>query len=87
VEPLDTCVAETGRSSVQLRHASVVGLAAGVGSFGAVAAVVGGVLGNHMSDRVSNVLFAAVLVLVAVSQLWSLRSETSDPLGSTADRS
>ena len=55
--------------NVDLSIATVAGLT------GAVSAVVGSILANGMSDRVSNVLFALLLVFVAISQLLTLRAD------------
>lgn len=57
--------------NTDLRAAAVVGLG-GVGF-----AVVGGWLSTVMSDRTSNVLFAALLVTVAARLLWQVRSESA----------
>jgi hypothetical protein len=58
-------------NNTDLRAAAVVGLG-GVGF-----AVVGGWLSTVMSDRTSNVLFAALLVTVAARLLWQVRSESA----------
>jgi uncharacterized membrane protein YfcA len=50
-----------------------------VGGFGAISAVVGGTISDRLSDQVANVMFAALLVFVAVTQLWSLRSPRPAP--------
>jgi len=57
------------KSNADIRVAAVVG------GFGAVSAVVGGTISDRMSDQVSNIMFAALLVFVAVTQLLSLRSK------------
>ncbi len=59
------------KSNADIRVAAVVG------AFGAASAVVGGTISDRMSDQVSNVMFAALLVFVAVTQLLSLRSQPS----------
>ena len=59
------------KSNADIRVAAVVG------AFGAASAVVGGTISDRMSDQVSNVMFAALLVFVAVTQLLSLRSKPS----------
>jgi uncharacterized protein len=46
-----------------------------VGAFGAASAVVGGTISDRLSDQLANVMFAALLVFVAVTQLLSLRSK------------
>lgn len=48
-------------------------LAATAGVIGAATAVVGATISDRMSDQVSNVLFGALLVTVAVTQFLSLR--------------
>jgi uncharacterized membrane protein YfcA len=50
-------------------------VAAVVGGFGALSAVVGGTISDRMSDQVSNIMFALLLVFVAITQLLSLRSK------------
>jgi uncharacterized membrane protein YfcA len=50
-------------------------VAAVVGGFGAVSAVIGGTISDRLSDRFSNIMFAALLVFVAITQLLSLRSK------------
>lgn len=55
--------------NVDLRIATVVGLT------GAVSAVFGSILADGMSDRLSNVLFALLLVFVAITQLLTLRAD------------
>jgi uncharacterized membrane protein YfcA len=59
-------------------------VAAVVGGFGAASAVVGGTISDRMSDQVSNVMFAALLVFVAVTQLLSLRSTPAAPAPDTS---
>ncbi len=54
-------------------------VAAVVGGFGAVSAVVGATISDRMSDQVSNIMFAALLLFVAVTQLLSLRSTPASP--------
>lgn len=48
-------------------------VAAVVGGFGMLSAVVGGTISTRLDDRFSNVMFAALLLFVAVTQLLSLR--------------
>lgn len=55
--------------NVDLRIATIVGLT------GAVSAVFGSIIADGMSDRVSNVLFAMLLVFVAITQLLTLRAD------------
>ncbi len=50
-------------------------VAAVVGGFGAVSAIIGGTISDRMSDYLSNVMFALLLVFVAITQLLSLRSK------------
>lgn len=64
-------------------------IAAVVGGFGAVSAVVGGTISDRMSAQVSNIMFAGLLLFVAVTQLLSLRSKPTpaepDPSASVSD--
>lgn len=55
-------------ANADLRVAAVVGLC------GVASAVVGGTVADRLSADVSNVMFAALLLFVAVTQLLSLRS-------------
>lgn len=57
--------------NVDLRIATVVGIT------GVFSAVFGSIIADGMSDRLSNVLFACLLVFVAITQLLTLR--TPDP--------
>jgi uncharacterized membrane protein YfcA len=57
------------KSNADLRVAAIVG------GFGAASAIVGGTISDRMSDQLSNVMFAALLVFVAITQLLSLRSK------------
>jgi uncharacterized membrane protein YfcA len=59
------------KANADIRVAAVVGL------FGAASAIVGGTVSDRLSDHVSNLMFAALLVFVAVTQLLSLRSKPS----------
>lgn len=54
-------------------------VAAVVGGFGAAAAVVGGTISDRMSDQLSNIMFALLLLFVAITQLLSLRSKPTPP--------
>ncbi len=56
------------KANADIRVAAVVGV------FGAASAVVGGTISDRMSDHFSNIMFAALLVFVAITQLLSLRS-------------
>lgn len=53
-------------------------IAAVVGGFGAVSAIIGGTISDRMSDRLSNIMFAVLLVFVAFTQLLSLRSKPAE---------
>jgi uncharacterized protein len=57
------------KANADIRVAAVVGL------FGAASAVAGGTISDRLSDQVSNIMFAALLVFVAITQLLSLRSK------------
>jgi uncharacterized protein len=57
------------KANADIRVATVVGL------FGAASAVAGGTISDRLSDQVSNIMFAALLVFVAITQLLSLRSK------------
>jgi uncharacterized membrane protein YfcA len=50
-------------------------VAALVGAFGAVSAVVGATISDRLGDQLSNIMFALLLVFVAITQLLSLRSK------------
>jgi len=52
-------------------------VAALVGGFGAVFAVVGGLVASDLDDRVSNLMFAVLLLIVAATQLATLRTPKS----------
>lgn len=56
--------------NVDLRAATIVGLA------GVVSAYVASQLSVGMSERLSNTLFAVLLIIVGVRMLWQLRSES-----------
>jgi uncharacterized membrane protein YfcA len=57
------------RGNADLRAAAVVGAA------GIVTAALGGTIAGTMSDQLSNVLFASLLVVVAARLLWQLQRE------------
>jgi uncharacterized membrane protein YfcA len=57
------------KSNADIRVAAVVG------GFGAASAIIGGTISDRMSDQVSNIMFAALLVFVAITQLLSRRSK------------
>jgi uncharacterized membrane protein YfcA len=73
------------------KHANVdLRAAAIVGGFGVVTAVIGGTISDRLSDRTANIMFAALLLFVAVNQLLSLRPERpptapADPVTATSD--
>lgn len=54
-------------------------VAAIVGGFGAASAVLGGTISGHLSDRFANIMFALLLVFVAITQLLTLRSKRPIP--------
>ncbi len=57
------------KANADIRVATVVGLC------GAASAVVGATISDRLSDHFSNIMFAALLVFVAITQLLSLRSK------------
>jgi uncharacterized protein len=52
--------------------------AAVIGTSGIVTAAIGGTLADKMSDDLSNVLFATLLLIVAVRLAWGLRRNSAD---------
>jgi hypothetical protein len=58
--------------NTDLRAAAVIGAA------GIVTAAIGGVLADRMSDELSNVLFASLLLIVAARLAWGLRHDPAD---------
>jgi uncharacterized protein len=68
------------KANADIRVAAVVGL------FGAASAVAGGTISDRLSDQVANIMFAALLVFVAVTQLLSLRSKPAPPEHALAAR-
>lgn len=54
-------------ANVDLRVATIVG------GFGAIFAVAGGLIASDLSDRSSNMMFALLLLVVAITQLTTLR--------------
>jgi uncharacterized membrane protein YfcA len=50
-----------------------------VGAFGAITAVIGAQISDRLSDATSNVLFALLLIVVAITQLMTLRVRTDGP--------
>ena len=57
-------------NNTDLRAAAVIGAA------GIVTAAIGGVLADRMSDDLSNVLFASLLLIVAARLTWGLRRDS-----------
>lgn len=57
-----------------------LGVAAVIGAAGIVSAVIGSLLADSIDDTVSNVLFAALLVTVAIIQLRTLWSPAPHPI-------
>jgi uncharacterized membrane protein YfcA len=49
-----------------------------IGASGIVTAAIGGTLADKMSDDLSNVLFATLLLIVAVRLAWGLRRNPAD---------
>jgi uncharacterized protein len=58
--------------NTDLRAAAVIGVS------GIVTAAIGGTLADRMSDTLSNVLFATLLLIVATRLAWDLRRESAD---------
>jgi uncharacterized membrane protein YfcA len=65
------------KGNADLRAAAIIGGA------GTVTAALGGIVSDKMSDQLSNVLFAILLISVAARLLWQLQRERMDP-GTTA---
>jgi uncharacterized membrane protein YfcA len=61
------------KGNTHLPAALVIGLS------GVVTAAIGGIIAEHMSDTLSNVLFASLLLVVAARLLWQLRAERPRP--------
>ena len=57
------------KANVDIRVAAVCG------GFGAASAVIGSTISDRLSDQLSNIMFAALLVFVAITQILSLRSK------------
>ena len=57
------------RGNTDLRAAAIVGVS------GIITAAIGGTLADHMSDDLSNVLFAVLLLAVTARMLWQLRQD------------
>lgn len=65
-------------NNVDLRAATTVGLC------GVVTAIVGGWISARMSDTLSNVLFACLLLVVAARLMWQVRADDRDNRRSAA---
>ena len=62
------------KGNADLRAAAIIGAA------GIVTAAIGGILADNMSDDLSNILFATLLLVAAARLLWQLRTEAEpDP--------
>lgn len=57
------------RRNADIRAATIIGLA------GVVTAAIGGTIADKMSQTTSNVLFATLLMIVAIRMAWQLQSE------------
>jgi uncharacterized membrane protein YfcA len=69
------------------KHANAdIRTAAIVGGFGVVTAVIGGTIADRLDQDVANAMFAALLVFVAATQLWSLRAPRAVPAADPAVR-
>ena len=67
------------------KHANAdIPVAAVIGGFGVVTAIIGGTISDRLSDDVANALFAALLVFVAITQLLSLRPSPTAPAAEAA---
>lgn len=66
----------TKHSNADLRSAILIGPA------GVVSAAIGAVIADRISDTVSNVTFSVLLVVVAATQLWTLRPSATERNGS-----
>ena len=51
-----------------------------IGVSGIVTAAIGGTLADRMSDDLSNVLFATLLLIVAARLAWGLRRQPDETL-------
>ena len=60
------------KGNADIRAAAIIGVA------GIVTAALGGILADKMSDDLSNILFATLLLVVAARLLWQLRSERAE---------
>ena len=58
------------RGNADMRAATIVGVS------GIVTAAIGGTLADRMSDELSNVLFATLLLAVTARMLWQVRTES-----------
>lgn len=68
-------VRNRGNRNVDLRTAALVG------AFGSITAVIGASISDHLSDQTANVLFAGLLVAVAITQLATFRHGGTLPGG------
>ena len=59
--------------NTDLRTAAIVGI------FGAITAVIGASIADALSDETSNIMFAGLLVAVAITQIATIRHGGSDP--------
>ena len=59
-------------NNVDLKVAALVGFS------GIPAAIAGGIIADHMSQDVSNILFASLVLIVALRMLWDLQKNPSD---------
>ncbi|CAB4575192.1 unannotated protein [freshwater metagenome] len=57
--------------NIDLKVAAIVGFG------GIVSAVAGGVIADHMSEDLSNILFASLVLVVAARMIFDLRRDTS----------
>ena len=65
-------------ANVDLRAAAIVGC------IGAFTAVIGATIADRLSEQTANIMFALLLLVVAVNQLRSLRPERNQPAGTPA---
>jgi uncharacterized membrane protein YfcA len=58
-------------NNVDLKVAALVGFS------GIPAAIAGGIIADHMSQDLSNILFASLVLVVALRMLWDLQKNPS----------
>ena len=58
--------------NVDLRVAAIVGVS------GIITAVAGGIIADHMSQDLSNILFASLVLIVAIRMVWDLQRNPED---------